>query len=739
MSILIPIQDDLTSEVTVAVVFAGNSDLASTANMLLGLRTNLIGGTQIQTISSDQTAGASIGGGTALAPMARLNSEPNIFAAVNFGGASALAPGPPSSGMEAVAVLAGSTGFTATLLQEAPEEFGFTIFVDVLDSAVASSQDGHIRRYKGRLLVDGVDIPIRHAELQASVDTLGTELKVTMARPLVNQVVNASSVTFQIGIWTGAAYQYINIIAGGKLSARENAIKNTEGRPTDEVSISIIDIIADRWNRAPRAPIHLYDPNKVSAPTQSEMASEKIIVATGGTITPVNVPIFGMRLRDVLHRAYVIGTGFASVITNIPNFPVSEADFTLDGGYDGGVRPLLSLFSPLLFTDSINNLFIIDPDASLPAGFTPRDFAESNIVQMDDNLPQREPVNAILVRMRSNDGGEVYTERLDQETQQSGTFSTPSYTRTDVVRRVREFRNLADPETIVREEVVGETTTVTDWEFAPIEVTTLVDHFDTQGRKTGYSRDVSRRLPDPGNEGTPTLFEHAQMQEQTIIYTTNPLNPSEDVQERVTTVESGLILVDDSRDYLGEPFKLPLTEAHISGYIDPDADMHVESGDIKTTVEQLRIRGQQVDVEVRVINHLANTPARTSVTSRPGSVTLDRKQQGASRTVLLTVEGTEPDGRRVQVFDAGDLPSDIALDLGRRKLARLNNPPREIQILPAFIDLSIRRGAILRPHGRGEAVLGTYIVTGYTITINEYAQNRGIIGEMNITARELML
>lgn len=713
----------LTAALSQTLNVGGSFVSASSLSALLGLTTDIAAA-----FVSDSSLAANL----------RLNDEPNVFPEAGFNSVSTFTPSVSRVFRALIAGFESESTFTADMVVEVAPDFGFTFFVDVLDTAVASAQNGNIRRYNARLLVNAVEVPIKRAELEANKDTLGMEVRVTLARPLVSLIPLSATLDFQIGIWTGSSYQYISMIAGGKLSSRSNAIKNTDNRPTDEVTITIIDIIADRWNRAPRAPIHLYDPNIVDAPTSSEIAEQRIQLEDGGYINPINIAIPGMRLRDVLIRAYINGTGFSEVICNIPNFPISEANFTLDGGYDGGVRPYLSLFSPLLFTDANNRLFIIDPDAPLPAGFDPRDFVQSVIHQVNDSLPQREPVNSILIRLKGlEEGGEVFTERFDQEHQEAGVFGMPSFTQTDISRRVREYRTVAEPLVIVREEVKEETISTVDWEFNPIEEIVTTQHFDVFNRKIGYTKTVARRLPDLDNDGIPDLLANVLRQEQSITYRVNPFNPNEDVQDRVTTVESGLVLIDDGNEYLDKPYRIPLTDAHISGYVDPTGDMRCESMDIRTTIEQLRVRGDQVDVEIRVYDHLSGTSTRSISSSRPGSATIDRRKQTANRTVLLTVDGTDSIGRRAQVFDAGELPGDVAMALAKRQLARLNDPPKEIEIHPAFVDLSVRRGIVLRPRTRLNAALGIYIVQGFSITINEFNPSTGIIAEMTITAREL--
>lgn len=721
-----------------ALVFGGATTLVPTGGVIMLEGAAFSGGTSLSMLMGLQTlVSVQFDGDTAMAPTARLNDEPNVFPEVLFEGDASLALSAGLTQFLAVAFQSG-TALAASATIERQPDVEFTLFVDVLDSAIVAAQAGNIRRYTARALVDSVEVPVRRAVLEAPENTLGMELQLTLARPLLSLITRSSSVTFQVGIWTGAAYQYVTLISGGKLSARQNTLKNNDGqRPADEVVVSIIDPVADRWNRAPRAPVYLYDPEKVPAPTQSEIAQQRVELDGGGFISPVYTPISGMRLRDVLTEAYVEGCGFAEVVSNIPNFPVREASFSLDGGYDGGVRPLLELFAPMLFADQSNRLFVIDPDSPLPGTMLAQPHPQSATRQLVDSLPQREPVNAILLQFQGADtGGETFTERLEQETSNSGQFGTPAYTSTAVTRRVREYRTVAEPLVVVREEVVDEEVETTDWEFNVIERTNRTDRFDALGRKTGFLMTTDRRLPDLNADGAYALLQNVLRTEQLITYKTNPLDSTQDVQDKVTTVESGLVLVDDGFEYLGEPYRIPLTDAHASGYIDPEGDMHTEQADIRTTTEQLRVRGQQVDVEVRVVNHVSNATQRNSTTSRPGAVTIDRSEQTASRTVLLTVPGTDTEGRRVQTFNAGELPADLAKELGLRRLARLNDPPRQIAVDRTFVDLSIRRGTLLRITGRGEASLGNYIVTGFSVAVEERREG-GVVAETSLRAREL--
>lgn len=625
-------------------------------------------------------------------------------------------------------------------------ESSITIFVDILDAAVVAAQNAQTRRYSSRLLVDGVPVPIRSATLEARKDSLGMELRVMLAIADRDQVTFDSLITFQLGIWT-TAWVWLPILEGGKLSSVENPIRNNQNAPMDEVSISVVDVIADRWNRAPRAPIHLYDPNLVPAPTATALEAQRIELQEGGYIVQVNTPIADMKLTDVLDAAYVTGTGFDEVITNIPDFPVTEADFTLDGGFDAGVRPLLSLFAPLLFERN-NTLFIIDPDGPLPAGFSPRTFPQSLTRELTDATPQREPVNAIILRMKtgsasSSEIGDYFTDITNSETTYAGDPGTENYTETTVAQSIRTYRNPTNPNVIIRQEVIKEVTTVTDWESNVIEETELTQSYDSMNRKIAHVRKVAKRMPDVTPGGGFSLVQDVSIQKQRITYMLNPLNPQEYLQDTVTTVESGLIVVDSANQYLGNDYRIPYTAAHVSGYVDPDAGQTLQSGDIKTTTETLRVIGQQVQAETRIVDHIANTTTQTSLTTRPGGTAINTRGQamaggagGGGRLLMITVAGTDALGRRAMVFDAGQLPAPIAIEMGERKLRRLNDPPRQLQLSPAFPDIGIRRGTLLAIEARGETV-GNYIVEGFSISFAAYTPETGSPVSMTVTAREI--
>ena len=732
MSIFIPIHDAYTLEVTVEVTFVDSDSLsASPIVSLHALFTVLDNDVLIVTTTTGSPA--NFLDTDSMIAVGRLNSDPNMFGQATFVDTDALI----------VNASTGILGYVTFIDQDSMiidagvvpvSSFGFTIFVDITDAAIQTALTSNIRRYQGRLKVDGVEIPIIRATLNAPNDKLGTELTVVLADPNVSLVTGDALIDFDLALWVSGAWQWINLLAGGRLSQRAARYVNEAGLPKDAVELTIVDIIGDRWNRAPRQQVFMYDSQIIEPPTQEAIISERIYNTTGGIYEPIFIGLAGMTLLDVLNYAYITGCGFSNIITNIENFPVEQVSFTVTGGYDAGVRNLLEMFSPVVFASS-NDLWIIDPDQPLPSGISAVDFVAAFSASIDDTLPAHEPVNGLLVRLNdAQAGAEYFTERLETSTISNGLFGSAGYTEVDTERRIREFRSFGNPTTIIREEVVYVKTRTLDGDFHLISEETRTDHFDNLNRPVGYSSVVKMRLPDINDPDLGFILQTVTSEEQLIVYTPDPLHHLQDVQSRIETHVDGLILVDTNTQYLGADYKMPFLDAHRSGYITGDGQS-TEFGPIRTVIDQLRFNGGQVQYETRVTNHISNVPDRINVKTLPGSALVNRRNSGQAKYILLTVPGTDATSRRVAEFDGSQLPYATALAIAQRRLTNLNNPPKEVAVNMAYVNPSLRRGAVIHVQGRS-GYLGNYILKGYTISV-EAGELQSYRASMSFSAREL--
>ncbi|MET0646967.1 MAG: hypothetical protein ABW208_10130 [Pyrinomonadaceae bacterium] len=730
MPFVIPIQS-FDDPVSALLTFAGETSLALDSTATQGGRLVFAGATQLS-LRSIQSSAITFAGATALSI-----TGPQGYGSIAFEGSTQLTL---AGGVRRTSRLAfeGSTGLTLRGTYTQPEEFGFTVFVDVLsaDLSAALESPANIRRLRPRLLVGGVPLACLRAEESAQVDRLGVELSVVLARPDVNSVSFADAVDFEIGVWTGAGYEYVPRLTGARLSGRGARYANEDGLPADAVSLSFVDVLGDRWNRAPERNIVLYDPDELDEPAPQALSELSIYDEAGARIEPEVRAVAELSLLKVLEAAFVEGCGFDSVVTNVEDFPIEQVAFTRAGGYDAAVRGFLSLYDVVPSVVG-SDLWLIDTGAELPAGLSPRAFPASQSLALDVTLPRREPVSAILVHLKDESAGEYSTERPETPAPvESGTFGLPGYTVTRTERRIREWRNFAAPTVVVREETLFEDKTVEDHEARVISRETRTDSFDALGRSTGYRRTVEERLPDVEADGE-LLLQTVAEEEQLIVYTPDPRDTRRDLQDRVETRTAGLILVDADREYLGEPYRLPLADAHRSGYVDPDAGQRTEFGRLKTELIELKVRGQQVTRERRVINHLTNAPDSSGVQVLPADNSVERVSSRV-RSVLVRAEdgGGDVTSRRVPEFDGTSLPPELALKLARRQLAQLNNPQREVTVQAAYVDPLVRRGSDLRLYGRASEPLLDAIVRGYFIVFSSEGDD-GFDAQMSIQGKEL--
>ncbi|MCP9496076.1 MAG: hypothetical protein MSG64_16635 [Pyrinomonadaceae bacterium MAG19_C2-C3] len=613
--------------------------------------------------------------------------------------------------------------------------------VEVPDADLVGARDARINRYAARLIVSGVEIPITDFNFSEPADRLGAVLNATLAEPLSETVTRESSITFQIGVWVDSGFRWVTLLDGARLSSRSHALNSEGGRPSDRVSFTTADGLADKSNRAPARPVTFYDPAVVTIEPESANASlESLRAATGAPIRTDFRARPSLNLHSCLHALYVTGCSFPVVHTNLPNYPVDRVDVSIEAGWDAAARALINAFAPIIYTDAAGALWIVDTALPLPEGSpAPRVLSLSNVRAMEDGLSAGQPSERLILsyRVRAN-AGEYFTERIETERSEAGTYGTNGFTETTTERKVREHRMLSEPANIVREEVVEVTTTVRNHQLEIVTRAKQQDQIDSQGRKSGHARTVESLVPQlPSGD---LLLQVVQEEKQSIAYRPHPRRPSESVISSSVTYLAGLALEDNDNQYRDEPFKLPYTDAHRNGFIDKDADQEAVFQALRTTTENFRQRGDsEVEIETIVSDHLANTTERSSSQTRAGSLSLGASATGREgRRVLLTTNDNQLvpvplTNRKVPAFDAGDVPDVIARAMGARQLARLANPPREARVDLPSLDLTSHRGSgVVLPSRTGS--LTTYIIAGQSITGR--TENGALVIAHSFEARE---
>jgi len=585
--------------------------------------------------------------------------------------------------------------------------FSFRIFLDLFGEGLSGG--ANVRRYTARLLADGVELPVRSVEERAPRGALGVSLDVELAKPDRSLVSSSSDLKFEIGVWAGGGYQWQTVMEGGRLAGLLARYANADNRPADAVTFSTLDFMGDRWTLRPAAPVILYDPLEVDEPGKPDPQTLVRDYVTGATIEPLRVPVAGLTLYELLKRAYVEGCGFSAVVTNVPDFPVLLAEFTLGGGYHAGASRFLELPEPLYHANG-EELWITDPDAPLPEGLSHDVLTEAQVRDISDQQPPRRPVEAIIVEYKA-ERGDYFTEQdLDPEVVEA---PPGGFTQMEQRRRVRRWRKTGAPDVVVREEDVRVETRTLNHEFVELGRETETFSFDALGRQSGHTLTVRARLPDLEAGGALDLLTVSE-ETYSITYRESGRHGADEIARTVKSL-AGLVLIDGDKEYLGNPYEMPYLDAHHSGYIDPDADQSAEFRAVRTEIETYVREGDAVRVRRQVANHLnGGTIESPSSATRAGSTSVNRRSQGTTKA-LITAAGVSASAlrRTVPTINAGDLPADLAIMYGRRYLARLNNPPRQVSITIPYIDWRVRRGKVFEVRARGGASLGLFIVEGY--------------------------
>lgn len=639
------------------------------------------------------------------------------------------------------------------------DDDGLTIVTDVVGSGLTPSGTYQpIVNSAARLLVEGVEYPIREFSYQEPSGKIGALLNVTLARPLPSVVPPNADFVFQIGWSTGNnALQWIDIVANGKIAGRNYSISYGQqgfGGPDDVVSFDALDVMADRFTLAPRKPIIMYDGLKVAPAEVDYRPSQLIMNEQFQPIYPILERVDGLKMHTALLRAYGnrggttfvnnttgstgtyntiqpvssandvgAGLGFSSVITNIRNYPVKRVDFRLEASWHDAVQPLVAMYDPIYFVEG-NTLYIIDVAAPLPVGFTPRTVGVSRYSRLETRSTKQFQ-NALLVTYQG-DPNEYTLFReifLPTEIEERGTFGQSGYVRQETVRKVRQFYTAEEPDATLAE--LPLTTEVKTYQNFPnadgspgpltlIHRETQQD-FYTNLLKTGHNK-VIESLIMSGTSGV-LLLQDVLSEDCTITWKQDPINSSQWNMSKSTTQIAGLVYpLEDTRTINGEDYTIfvPALVAQAQGFIS-DATQ-IQQRAIKTIIEYIRPNaGNQTDVQTIITNHLDGTVERSLSQPRTGQM-ITSDISARARTVMLRDLSSESEigARTPASLNTGELPQDLAFALARNVLHRLANPQVGTTFTLPDVDFAIRRGSVIIPQDRSTNQPAN-IVTGRSI------------------------
>lgn len=693
---------------------------------------------------------------------------------------------------------AGELGvFTETIITQSALEIvsgeSLLILADIIDNSInqeSLAQQASVEIVP-KLLVDGVEIPITRCEYVEPTGKLGAILNVTLAKKGITQIPVNADIVFSLIVYGSSGPVEIVLMEDGKLSGRNYSISYQGGQglasgPTDEVTFGAIDIVGDKFTLTPKRPVTMFDPNKVKYEDVDISPVDSIIDEQGKPIMPIIEPITGLTMKRVLQRAFTgiggygltspltsgqistmqrvaalisnasndqVGLGFSQVITNIEDYPASRADFTIEGGWNEGTRPFIDMFDPLVFVQN-NIIYIIDSEANLPFGYTPKMISIDDYKRLSYDTPVTPNINSILVtyQTKSNSDEGLGRRTITNYLPPEGNGDTE----TRVIETITEVFELHNPTNVVDTFLERVVTEVRRFMNGGELLSNLIhretiDNFYEDDLKTGHRRVVEVPIPYLGG---PFIFLRTALTETSSIYwRDDPANPGQKVQARThTRTEGAVYQTFETVEYFNpitnaienRQMAFPYFPALNSNIIKSEEGIIgsgiISLGVLMETEDRIlrRVRGNQYDVQVIKVNHLTGQSQSSRTTPTNGSAKTDPYSNRSRTMLIVDSESQEEIGPRIPFsINTNELPKLRAESLARRILERLKNPLVPISMDLPYVDFSIQKGSIVKSVLReNNTVIGDYIITGRSIIVDNIGK-RGHRAFMSLETKQL--
>lgn len=694
---------ETNSELTPLASLDGSTGLAATAAVQRTFGAVAFAGSTA--LNPSGSAAGSLGpavfaGQTSIGAAGRIGNEANVFGQAALGGSSGLGA---AAGLkfDVPASFAGSSQFLAEAANSAADRADLYIFADILPAVAAGA---NIQVLGARLKVGGVEKPIRSFRFGAPAAAAGVRLEAQLSKPMPSDVPVGALFTFEVysaGAWA--------TILTGIFGSRSHAVEFAG----DTLSISTIDQTTDKLGKAPKHSTVFYDPAKNG--TLTEEKSEILKDTLGNEYPTTFTSTGGLDLYALLQWAFVTVCGFSAYKTNLPNFPISRADFPMGRPVQETIAGLTGMFEPLFFEVN-GELWIVDATLVLPAGLTPRTITAGRFRSYSaETGPDAGNLDGLVVIYTETGDGDFHTQRFETEENLSAESGYAS-TLTTVEREFWEYRNSSDPQTILRSILKSETRTTKNGLGETIGEETLLFNVDSKGRVTGHAKTLYGPVPvffvDTGHF---VDFGLIQEERQTISYTTN--SAGQTWLSRRETVTRALVATDVDNLYFEENFKQDFIEAHKAGNLREGMPVSVQP--TKTVLEAFnRLANGQTTVTTTTIDHLRGTVTGSRTESESGESEVSNRQK--TRRLIVWKEGidlysTDPSARQLRDLNIGELPIAHGKSLAQRKLLRTNAGKGTAEVSLFGYDAGIRRGSTFRVTDRAAASLGDFLTLGFEI------------------------
>jgi hypothetical protein len=570
--------------------------------------------------------------------------------------------------------------------------------------------------YAARLLGDGVEIKISSAVIEKPKNEIGMRVSANISQKQLSLISLDKNYTFQVGISSSpiVPLTWHTILEDAELDSRTFSRSFSNKAPNDSLSIGLFSPVTNKLNRGPASNIILYDPNKTEVSGDS---IEAVYDNNGAAIGTQIVARSGLNLYAVLARLRS-ESGFSSIQTNIPNYEITRAEFGITQTFNQSVSPFIGVFQPLIFAVG-NVLWILDKTAAIPDEFVPRAIVAANLENLSVSIPSGGvPDGFELSYIDSDRTANFYTTRTVTTFEESGIYGEAQYTRTDIVRTFRDWKNTNNPTSVLRTELLSEVHSVYNNSLVLIGRETQSFVFDAQGKQKSSERTVEATVPNLNAGGALALLT-VREESQTIVYKPDPKNPRRFVQNRIVTQTRGLIAVDSENKYFDEDFRQDFVEAHKAGNL--TVSMTSEFGPVKTVTEALHSLGNgQYQVRVSTVDHVRGTTTNSLSEPKTGDATLSAVGGRSSKKIVWRtgINQSNRSGIPPESFSGGEVPLAILEPLCQRILERRASGKHEGSVSVIGFDPSMDRGVFFSLYDRDNSYFGRYIAAGLRVTLD---------------------
>lgn len=582
-----------------------------------------------------------------------------------------------------------------------PEIFMLSLIVDVYPAT-------NPRRTRARLIVDGNELAIERYSLSVPENQSTTQLQITLADINDrNAIGRYSSVQFQIGQFIGGDWDWDTWLDVGQVESSQYSLSRDRdtftftGKPESYTKLSM----------TPQSDVVIYDSVRQ---TLSSDDFEPIPDSDGNLYTVQLQPVANLKLYDLFNRVFVTRMSFDAWETNIPNFPINQAQFTAGQPYVSTIKGIIGMFQPE-FREVDGKLWIRDTTANYPNGFpaaldiTLNDLTE---LQVSEEYNRLDAMRLLYSSDRRN--YDFTTERTEETVSTVGNWGEPDYQVTTTTRTITEYRRDAQPFIIADEDVKEvHIETVIGIGIYTIYESTETFFYDQMGNQTRRTKSVLRMLPDIPNSNT-LMLKEAATENETWKYRPHPFQAGRKYMSEHSQIENALIAVDSENQQLGQNYERALVDVYRAG--NAAESMTTRLGAVRIFEEKqkplrdgrCRLDRQETDVLAKQV-----TVAESQTVS--GDIAMNGLVKEQRPMFVFDEENATRTTERVEDFNGGEVPLNILIPLVKRVLKNRKTRPRRISGGLVGYDRRLTSGTSVGLTVRNAENLGTFIIEGFNV------------------------